>query len=535
MTTAPVPTRPLDSGEAPALESAWIIEPFTEGTREDYARLREALGAAGYTQEGLCDRLGLASVYDFRQVREGRPLVESLDDAQAVLTRLFLDAETVPWEVVRARLGDTLPALERLGLVHTPHSRPDECAATVLLYPTEGLWIVSDANADPDSLKVPPPPDVVYPAITRNTQRFVGLMPRERCRRFLELCSGTGIAALLAARDFAEHAWAVDITARATRFARFNAALNGIENFTALEGDLWAPVAGLTFDRIVAHPPYMPSFETAYVFRDGGEDGEQISRRIITGLPDFLEPGGDFYADCLATDRVDAPLEQRLRAMLGAAEAEFDVVLAQAQTYDPTMYYANLAKEKGTGWELVGRRQAAFARLGVERLVFGAMLLHRHVPRDRPRAAATARRQLHPYTQAADFRWLHRWAATTAEWGVDGRRVLLDATPRVSPHVQVRMTQRNRNGEWVVDGCALSTPLPFAVDANCPAWFPALLLRCDGACTGRELLAWLKAGEFVAPDATEAQLGELLEGLLVQGFLEVDECPIPEHELPAQG
>lgn len=528
--TSPSLAIPPDGAATPTPVSAWSIEPFIEGTVEDYARLRDVLRRASYTQDGLCDRLGLGSVYDFRQAREGRPFAETVDDAQGLLTRLFLDAEPVAWEDVRRVLGDDLAAIERLGLLHTPRTRPGDAAATVLLYPTEGLWIVSDANADPDAMKVPPPPDVVYPAITRNTQRFVGLMPRERCGRFLELCSGTGIAALLAARDFADHAWAIDITARATRFANFNAALNGIENFTALEGDLWTPVDGLTFDRIVAHPPYMPSFETAYVFRDGGEDGEQITRRIIAGLPTFLAPGGDFYADCLATDRVDAPLEMRLRGMLGAGEGEFDVLVAQAQTYDPTMYYATLAKEKGSGWEAVGRRQEAFARLGVERLVFGSMLLHRHA---KARPAATVRRQLHPYTQASAFRWLLRWAMTTAGWSAADRSVLLDTKPRASTHAQVRLTQRREGAEWVVDACTLSTPLPFAVDANCPSWFPALLLRCDGATTGRALFAWLKDEELVAREASEPEFGELLERLMVQGFIDVEEHPIPAHPVPA--
>ena len=47
---------------------------------------------------------------------------------------------------------------------------------------------------------------------------------------------------------------------------------------TVVEGDMYAPVEGLTFDRIVTHPPYIPAKQTGLIFRDGGEDGEQIIR-----------------------------------------------------------------------------------------------------------------------------------------------------------------------------------------------------------------------------------------------------------------
>ena len=38
--------------------------------------------------------------------------------------------------------------------------------------------------------------DLVYAAITTNTRLFLSTMPRARCEAFLDLCSGTGIAAL---------------------------------------------------------------------------------------------------------------------------------------------------------------------------------------------------------------------------------------------------------------------------------------------------------------------------------------------------
>src|SRR5690606_29151931 len=135
--------------------------------------------------------------------------------------------------------------------------------------------------SDPDSLEQP---DFVFSAITSLTGTFLSQLPDAPCERCLELCAGTGTAALAAAKQ-AGHVWATDLTARSTRFAEFNARLNNLQNVTAVQGDLYEPVLGLTFDRIVAHPPYVPATETQMVYRDGGEDGEQVIRGILQGLP----------------------------------------------------------------------------------------------------------------------------------------------------------------------------------------------------------------------------------------------------------
>ena len=94
-------------------------------------------------------------------------------------------------------------------------------------------------------------------------------------------------------------------TRRAAAFAEFNRLLNGIGNLTVLEGDLFEPVAGLTFDRIVSHPPFEPPLKDDYVYSIGGHDGEQIMRRLVEALPRHLEPGGRLYLFGIGADRQD--------------------------------------------------------------------------------------------------------------------------------------------------------------------------------------------------------------------------------------
>jgi hypothetical protein len=366
------------------------------------------------------------------------------------------------------------------------------------------------------------PEDAVYPAITGNTRHFLSSLPTTPCDSFLELCAGTGIAALLASR-YARRTWAADITERSTRFARFNTALNGIENCTAVQGDLYQPVVGQRFDRIVAHPPYMPSLEQKYIFRDGGEDGEQITRRIFAGLADHLEVGGTFYCTCMMTDRAGARAEERIRAMLGEQAAEFDVVVVGLQSFQPTEYYFRLALAGRATLDEVARRHEIFARLEVEQLIYCSMVVHRHAT---ARPPFTCRRQAGSDSVMDALEWLVRWEGAIA--ASDPTDWLLATRPRASPRARMRLSHVQQGGAWVVDECRLTTSFPFVVEAVCPHWVGTLLARADGARTTLDHLDFLKQGGDLPPDAAKAEFARLVRSLIAGGFLEV-----PEHPLPA--
>lgn len=115
--------------------------------------------------------------------------------------------------------------------------------------------------------------------------------PNGRC---LDLCSGPGIQAIHAAR-LGGQVTAVELNAIASSLARINVAMNGLEDrVQALEGDLYDPVAGQTFDYVFANPPLLPfPDDVHYPFvGHGGSDGMRVTRRIMEGLPAALRPGG---------------------------------------------------------------------------------------------------------------------------------------------------------------------------------------------------------------------------------------------------
>jgi 16S rRNA G1207 methylase RsmC len=493
-------------------------------TAQAFTAVRELLAACDYTAPAVCRRLGIESIYDFRSIREGRERARELESPLDLLVRLFMDVELVAVGTAEDLLSaEGVEALERLGLLTRYAADPSHCHAAVLLYPTESLWVASDLNASPDGSGLTElAPDAVYPAVTKNTRHFLSLLPPTPCRRFLELCAGTGIAALLASR-YAERTWAVDITERATQFARFNAALNGITTCTALQGDLYQPVQGQQFDRIVAHPPYMPALQQRYVFRDGGEDGEQVTRAIVRGLPDHLQPGGQCHCTCMLTDRKGAPAEDRVREMLGERQSDFDLIVVSFQTFEPTEYYFRLALAGRATLDEVAQRHEVFSRMAVERLVYCSLVIERHTE---TRAAFTARRQAGPATGLAEVEWLRRWERD-ASGGAGTAARLLDSRPAPPGRLKSRLSQVLDRGAWSTDECTLITEIPFGLEAKCPPWTIVLLELADGRRTARELLTLLRERGLVPADASEDRFAALVRALIGGGFLEVADHPLP--------
>jgi methylase of polypeptide subunit release factors len=473
------------------------------------------LSAAGFNVEAVCSRTGLQSIYDFRSIREGRTAGVELKDRLDLFIRLFMDVELLDRSTVETLLSaPEIALLEHLGLLSNYRTDERFCHAAVLLYPTESLWITSDLNCAPTGpADTVLSDDTVYPAITKNTRHFLSSLPKTPCDRFLELCAGTGIAALWAAQ-YARHTWAADITERATRFAEFNAALNGIENFTAVQGDLYEAVTGQLFDRIVAHPPYMPSLEQKYIFRDGGDDGEQVTRRIIGGLSEYLRPGGRLYCTCMLTERTGARAEARIRAMLGPSEADFDIVLVGVRSFQPTEYYFERALEGRASLEEVIQRHQIFRDLQVESLLYCSMVIQRKAD---ARPAFTARRQAGQGMGREDVEWLLQWEASIAKGADPGW--LIDARPLAAPSCRARSDQRLDQGAWVLEQSLVLTVAPFVVEAKCPPWTATLIARCDGQRSTREHLEFLKQSGLVSPDTLEAELLLFIRSLIAGGFL----------------
>ena len=127
----------------------------------------------------------------------------------------------------------------------------------------------------------------------------------------LDMCCGSGIIAVVLARELACTVWAIDISAQALRVARKNGERHGVSALvTFIQADLFSSLhADQQFSLIVANPPYVKHSDIITTLEpevarfepllalNGGESGLDLIGRIGDGLPSILSPGGDFFME----------------------------------------------------------------------------------------------------------------------------------------------------------------------------------------------------------------------------------------------
>ena len=501
--------------------------PLRFDSPELFGIVKAFLDDSGYTEQVCCERLGLGAQHEILTRSPSAPAPE-IRDAAGLLVALFL----VGARVEEKRLRELLPAvvldsMAKIGLLASDGA--GAYYAPVCLYSVRRLYIASDRWSNPDGSRFTLPADIVYPAITKNTYRFTRMLPTDPCERFLDLCSGSGIAALEAASAYAGRAWAVDITGRSTAFAEFNRQLNGVDNATILEGNLFEPVAGLRFDRIVAHPPYVPATATKWIFQDAGAVGEEIVREIVAGLPRHLSPGGRFYCLSLGMERKDEPLESRIRGWLGESQSQFDVMVASIDTHTPE-HIASQALLRGeiAHAEFVARK-TAFADAGVEQFVYGLTVVQ-HVGESR-RRGFTVRRQTSPRTASAEIEWVLRWESQAASPAAAA--LLLEARPVPSKNLELRVLHRVEQGALMPAEFTLQVAYPFNMECEVHPWTAALIELCDGSRTGLELHGHCLEHGWIPAEITAEKFAGFLSLLVSGGLLEVDGFRPPETREPA--
>lgn len=500
------------------------VPPLTIGPPVLFRRLRAFLTDSYYSEAAVCQRLGIERPQDYLTLRPSPAAPRCIQDPLDLVARLFLIGEMV--KSLELEQWVPLPVIETmrgLGLIARHSREPETWYATTALYPAHGLYLVSDRWSSPEDAPIEMAADVVYPAVTVNTGHFLETLPDEPCESFLDLCSGTGVAALVAASRYARHAWSTDVTESSTRCAEFSRLLNGIENLTVAQGDLYQAAGKRTFDRIAANPPYMPSLRPAEIYAYGGELGDQITRRIVEGLPEYLRPGGRFYAVTAGPDCDGEGFEVRMRSWLGNAAGEFDIFFFERRSFEPTeIAHQQAAKTRG-GPEEVDQWKTLFAQRGVRNLVYGSLVIQRKTGG----MPVTVRRRKGPRLGTLEIEWLRAWETAAADDAI--LRRILDAEPRAASALELRVIHRLQNGELAPQEFTLETGYPFTVECAIQPWAAYLIARCDGKTTARELLGYLKDNGVVAPGETEEEFADFLRVLIAGGFLEIEGFRLPRH------
>ncbi len=476
------------------------------GSDEQFATLRQILSDAGYEEAAICLRAGVGRLDQIITSSARREQTPPLEDTLDALTWLLLEGRALPPAAREGLLPPGLAALlATFGLLA---ESGDEVSCPVALYPAEKLYLLSDRISDAA--------DSVYPAMEGNSRRFMDVLPRDPCKAFLDLCTGSGIAALVAARDFAATAFACELGGRAAQFAEFNRRLNGIANLKVEQGNLYEPFSGRKFDCIVSHPPHVPVLQPKNLFSDGGDDGEQVGKQIVQNLPQYLSPGGEFCLLSMGLDTKEAPFEQRARTWLGDAQGEFDIALVARKTVDPAEFITGAVMRGSTPLEHMRHWKELFRTRGVTALVYGTLLMRRKTER---RAPFTVRRQSGAMThRRAEMDWLMRWEQAVANG--TGAKKALDSRLTAAPGAALSVLNQLQGGDWAPAEYKLQVDYPFHVECKIQSWIAQLLGLCNGAKTGREQLRSLIAFGLVAQGTTPEQFAQALVLLISEGFLQ---------------
>jgi methylase of polypeptide subunit release factors len=493
-------------------------------TAEQFAGLREHFVRLGFAEAAIRQRLDIAAgrELDLAGLSGRAPVRPKVGDGLDALIYLFVVGESLPAgeaaSFFAAAVWETL--LEAQLIVADP-ADAGRWMASVALYPIRDLFIASDRWSNTDHTPRQMFPDIVYPALTKSAKQFIDYTSFEPCEDFLELCAGSAPAALLAARS-AKNIWATDIAQRSLDFAKFNAALNGIDNVSFGLGDLFQPVDGLRFDRIAAHPPYVPVLQTAEIFYGGGEDGEEITKRIIAELPKRLKPGGRLYTRTLGTSRPGGNFENRIRDWLGEQHEELDVALFTLQTFEPRQFALEETLNKNGGREQFALWEKLFTKNAVRELLLGIVVIQRIAER---RPAFTIRRTIRSGTPLSVLEWAMRWEAALRSG--DGAAMLLATKPVANPGTEILVRHVLRDGEISQESFTLTIEQPFATDCKVQPWMAALLPRCDGKTSVADLFELAKRNEWIVAETPAEEFCRLLATLISGGFLQTEELRLP--------
>ncbi len=342
----------------------------------DIDRLRDDLLAAGYTIEGLTDRLGepaLAGLARNTSAAASRALGDDRD-LQASAIRLWLLQQ--PVAAVDLSGWASLPALRASGLV----VGEAELRATVELKPhgsdrSEG-WICSDVTPLDGRVGTPREDFVLgaSPASTTLSQ----LVPPGRYERALDLGTGCGIQAL---HLDAAHIVATDLNPRALDLARISLGLSGIPADLRL-GSLYEPVGSELFDLIATNPPYVmsPPDDARLVYREGGFAADDLVRQVVTGGAEHLADGGTLSVLGNWAVTADQPWEDRLADWIRPTGC--DALVLQRELLDPYEYIEIWLTDAGLSGrpEYLERYRAwldYFASAGIEAVGMGWLALRK--------------------------------------------------------------------------------------------------------------------------------------------------------------
>ncbi|CAM5192964.1 Ribosomal protein uL3 glutamine methyltransferase OS=Castellaniella defragrans OX=75697 GN=prmB PE=3 SV=1 [Castellaniella defragrans] len=221
------------------------------------------------------------------------------DNAWDEAAYLLLHSLHLPLDTLDPFLDARLLERERQRCVDVIHERVNTRKPAA--YITGEAWLQGERFLVDERVIVPRSP--IAELLTENLAPWI---PDPRAvQQVLDLCTGSGCLAILAALAFGEaQVDATDVSADALAVAQSNIELHGLQGrVTALRSDLFARIPeDRRYDLIVCNPPYVNTRSMAELPAEyrhepglalaGGMDGMDLVRRILAQAPRFMAPKG---------------------------------------------------------------------------------------------------------------------------------------------------------------------------------------------------------------------------------------------------
>lgn len=471
--------------------------PLSADDRDAVTAFRQILVKHGFAGDAVLSALGGTLPHGKFHLREDLPLyLRRLKDTTPIntLIKLFVLDQALDESVVREAVKPLEPSdLERMGLVGR---EAGVVTARVKLSGYNGLVLAHDRYDDRSPTLSP---DHVL-EVNPTTVTLAGVTVRRQARRALDVGTGCGVLALLAARH-SDHVIATDTNVRALNVAAFNAELNGVTNIELREGSLFEPVAGERFDLIVCNPPYVISPDHRFVFRDGGRRGDAMSEEIVRRIPQYLAEGG--FASVLCNWVLRAQEDPAAPPARWISGSGCDGWVLWSRKQDPLTYAAlwNRSRDADAYRAALDRWTAYFAELGADAIGMGALVLRR-------RATETnwiRTDQMPEGPLESGDRHLQRVFATETALHTLDDRALMAVRFTAAPDHQVHHSMVLRDGDYITETAEVRFEEGLRFAGSVDACTMHLLSRCDGARTLGDVATDLaeKGGPF-AGDVTAA-------------------------------
>ena len=295
------------------------------------ARLKDYLAGVAFTPEGVHNRIQ-TDLLPGRNLQNLPMLLYRTQDLDAlnVLLRWFVVGEPVAQKTAKQLIpAEILTLMQDCGLLT---SIGENLASPVMFAPFETFWIATDTYAHLS--RGSGEDDVLM--INSTTLYLLNLAIRRPCRSLLDLGTGCGVVAVMAAAQFAEQVTATDLSGRAATFAQFNVWLNETPKVEVLTGDLFQPVSGRRFERILSNPPFYITPSVNRMFAENPMELDGFCRNLVKQAALHLEEGGFLQMLCEWAEIEGESWHERVAEWFVGTGC--DAFVCHGGTYDPARY-----------------------------------------------------------------------------------------------------------------------------------------------------------------------------------------------------